>query len=564
MMKRFFCFTLLIVISNTAFSWTASHKRLAKELENVVPYIKERFDISQRQALNEKYCLAPDYQEAIPSSIVGTDAMDYLRGVRIISTIQLSDIRSLPHMHYLLYEALRRKRYGAAAYWTGCISHVVNDACSPHYIPSIYTYRNMAKFFATVTPDNKKIIDVETSGLYVDRHFNIPEGLKIIKSFRSSYKATSLGKTPGAVSESLGAMLVKLRNASFKHGAYLIDNIERNIYSDKPQVHNGILAVSKLGVIGIGATADVLNSAWELAKNKTKFKASDILDDAIESKVESLLQERTLIELPLYRDVYSAGNSGLVGVLAEPYYTYKQSSLGDTSRILAANIMGSLKENKITYRSLNLISVLKKGLPTAKEMPILIIPASGLTSGYRWIKKRDITQALQKYTGSGGRVLWIASDRATFLGELSFNLKSARNSGVYTDEELMKEGYVHYNSKLTDKGEDGEIKGIKTKKFPVKHLPRDSFKWTELKTVLEVADNEKMENLVFFKDDNDSIKTLGTYLKREGDPEKAEHIAISSLFFFPNLHSPIVKSLNAPQLDDISASILLNAINLLK
>ena len=563
-MKRFLCYSLIFIFSHNAFSWVASHKRLAKELENVVPYIKEKLDISQRQALNEKYCLAPDYQEAIPSNIVGTAAMSYLRSVRIFSTLQLSDVRSLPHMHYLLYEALKRRQYGAAAYWTGCISHVINDASSPHYISSIETYQNMGKYFATVTPDKKKIFEAETSGLYVDRHFNLPEGLAIIKKFRESYKVTSLGTTPGAVSESLGSMLVKLRNASFKHGSYLLDNIERSVFTDKHQPHNGILAVSKLGVIGIGATADVLNSAWKLASEKKKFKAENILDDIIESKVDTLIQQRTLIEMPLFKDVYSAGNSGQIGVLAEPYYTHRQSSLGDASKILAANIMGTLKENKLTYRSLNLLSVLKKGLPTAKEMPILVVPASGINPGYRWIKKRDITKALQKYTSEGGRVLWIASDRATFLGELSFNLKSAINSSIYTDEELMKEGFVHYSSKLTDKGEDDEIKGIKTKKFPVMHLPRDTFKWTELKNVLEVKDNDKLENLLFFKDTNDSIKTLGAYLKREGAPDKAEHVALSSLFLFPNLHSPIVKSLNKPQLDEVSASILLNAINLLK
>ena len=563
-MIRFFCFTLLLIFTNSAFSWTASHKRLAKELENVVPYIKDKLDISQRQALNETYCLAPDYQQAIPSNIVGTEAMEYLRSIRIISTIQLSDSRSLPHMHYLLYEALKRRRYDAAAYWTGCISHVINDAASPHYIPSVYSYKNMGKYFSTTTPDGKNILDIETSGLYVDRHFNIPEGLKVLKAFRSSYKATALGEKPGDIAESLGAMLTNLRAASFKHGAYLIDNIERNVYSDKPQVHNGILAVSKLGVIGIAATADVLNSAWNLAKEKKRFKADDILDDIIESKIEAMLKKRTLIELPLFKDVYSPGNSGLIGVLAEPYYTYKQSALGDSSRLVAANIMGTLKANKLTYRSLNLLTMLSKGLPSVKEMPILIIPASGLSSGYRWIKKRDITKTLQKYTADGGRVLWIASDRATFLGELSFNLKSARNSSIYTDEELMKEGFVHYNNKLTDKGEDGKINDVVTKKFPVKHIPRDVFKWTELKTVLEVSDNEKMENLVFFKDVNDSIKTLGAMLVREGDKEKAQHIAMSSLFFFPNLHSPIVKSLNTPQLDEVSESILLNAVNLLK
>lgn len=564
MMKRFFCFSLIIIFSQSAFSWTASHKRLAKELENVVPYIKEKLNLTQRQALNETYCLAPDYQEAIPSNIVGLEAMEYLRSVRIISTIQLGDIKSLPHMHYLLYEALKNRKYDAAAYWTACISHAVNDAASPHYIPSIYFYNTMAKHFGTVSPDGKKILEAETCGLYVDRHFNLPEGLAVLKKFRDSYKVTPLGEKPGDVSESLGSMMVGLRNASFKHGSYLLDNIERSIYTDKPLPHNGVLAVSKLGVLGIAATADVLNSAWNLAKDKKKFKAEDILDDIIESKLETLLKQRTLIEMPLFKDVYSEGNAGLVGVLAEPFYTDTQSALGNTSRFIAANIMGSLKENKISYRSLNLVTALTKGLPAAKEMPILIIPAAELSSGYRWIKKRDIIKIFQNYTADGGRVLWIASDRATFLGDLSFNLKTERNSSIYTDKELMEEGFVHYNSKLTDKGTDSKIKDIKTKKFPVKHIPGDGFKWTELKTVLEAVDNEKLESLVFFKDTNDSIKTLGALLKREGDAEKAEHIAISSLFFFPNLHSPIVKSLNKPQLDEVSESILINAINLLK
>ena len=563
-MKRFFCFALLLVFTNTAFSWTASHKRLTKELENLVPYIKEKLDLAQRQQLNEEFCLEPDYQKPLPTSIIGTEAAEYLKGARIISTIQFSDVKSLPHLFYLLVESLKKRQYGAAAYWTGCISHVINDSASPHQVPAIFYYKTFAKDFEAVTPAGKKIIDVETSGLYVDRHFNLPEGMKIIKKLRSEYKPTSIGTKPGDVSEYLTSLTFYLRNASFKHTEYLIDNMQRCIYTDSHQVHNGVLAVSKMGAIGISATADVLNTAWDIAKNKTKFKGEDLLDDISESKLDELLAKRTLAQMPLFKDVYSSPDSGLVGVLAEPYYTYKQGAFGYASRYLAATIMGSLKSSKTTYRSLNLLSVLKKGLPSAKDMPILIVPACDISSGFRWIKKRDIEKALKKYSADGGRIIWIASDRAPFLGELSFNLKNSRNSAIYTDEETMKEGFIHYNAKLTDKGEDDEIKGIKTKKFPVKHLPKQSFSWSDLKNVLEVMESDKQENLVFFKDDNDSIKTVGALLKREDNPDKAQHIAISSLFFFTNLHSPVVKSLNTPQLDDVSESILLNSINLLK
>lgn len=563
-MKRFLCLSLILMFSHSAFSWTASHKRLAKELENLVPFIKEKLNLAQRQQLNEAYCLAPDYQQALPTTTIGSEAAEYLKSVRIYSTIQLADATSLPHMYYLLVQALKKRQYNAAAYWTGCISHVINDSASPHQVPAIAFYMEMAKSFETQKPDGKKIIDIETSGLYIDRLFNLPEGIKHLKKLKAEYKPAEIGKKPGDVSEYLSSLTIHLRNASFKHSEYLVDNIERCVYSDKPLVHNGVLAVTKMGVIGISATADVLNSAWDIVKSKSKFKAEDILDDITNSKIDELLRKRTLKQMPLFKNVYSSPQSGLIGVLAEPFYSYKQGALGYTSRLLAANIMGTLKEQKLTYRSINLIDALKKGLPIAKEMPILIVPAANLSSGYRWIKKRDIMSALQKYTQGGGKVLWIASDRATFLGEMSFNLKNVRNSSTYSDEELMKEGFVHFSAKLSEKGEDDEIKGIKTKKFPVKHIPTASFEWADIKSVLEVSDSDKLENVLFFKDDNDSIKTLGAFLKREDSPEKAQHLAMSSLFFFPNLYSPSVKSINTPQLDDIAAGILINSINLLK
>ncbi|MCM8527991.1 MAG: hypothetical protein NE327_15825, partial [Lentisphaeraceae bacterium] len=509
-MKRFLCFSLLVLLSQSAFSWTASHKRLAKELEYLVPYIKEKLNLAQRQQLNETYCLAPDYKQPLPSTIIGAEAVEYLKSVRVFSTIQFSDINTVPHMYYLLVEAMKRRKYDAVAYWTGCISHVFNDAASPHQVPSIYFYQNIAKLFESTTPDGKKILDVETSGLYVDRLFNLPEGMEILKKLRTEYKPASVGTKPGEVSEYLTALNVHLRNASFKHSEYLVDNIERCIYSDKPLVHNGILAVSKMGVIGISAAADVLNSAWSIAQNKTKYKSDDILDDISDSKLDALLAKRTLIQMPLFRDVYSSPQAGIIGVLAEPYYTHKQGALGYTSRYLAANIMGSLKAQKITYRSINLLNALKKGVPSAKEMPILIVPACNLSSGYRWIKKRDIMNTLQKYTAEGGRVIWIGSDRATFLGDMSFNLKNIRNSSTYT-EEVLKEGYVHFSASLSSKGEDDEIKGIKTKKFPIKHVPKAGFEWSDLKSVLEITDSEKLENIIYFKDDNDTVKTVGSY-----------------------------------------------------
>ena len=562
-MKRVFCFVISLFLTHSAFSWTASHKRLAKELEYVVPYIKEKLNITQRQQLTETYCLVPDRQQPLPASIIGTDAVEYLKSVRIISTIQFSDIRALPHMHYLLIEALKKRRYDAATYWTGCISHVINDAASPHHVPSIYNYKNMSKAFNTVTPDGKKIEDIETSGLYVERIFNLPSGLKVIRKLRDEYKANPIGDSPEKTTKYLAALPIYLRNASFKHAQYLIDNFERCVFSDKPLTYNGELAVAKLGTIGISATADVLNSAWKIASEKTKFKAEEILESAVEAEVDKLLVKRTLFQMPLFKDVYSDANSGMIGVLAEPYFEYQQSSLGYASRLMSAAIMGSLKDQKLTYRSLNLINAMKNGLPSPSEMPILVVSACNVSSGFRWIKKRDIFSMLQKYSNAGGRILWIASDRATFLGELSFSLKTARNSSSYSAE-VLKEGFTHYNAILTDKGEDGEIKGTKTKKFPIKHVPDPAFEWSDLKNVLEISSAEQVVNLVFFKDDNETIKTVGAYLKRTDAPDKAQHIAVSSLFFFQNQNSPTVKSFSTPQLDEVSESILINMINLLK
>lgn len=562
-MKRVFCFVISLFLTHSAFSWTASHKRLAKELEYVVPYIKEKLNITQRQQLVETYCLAPDHQQPLPASIIGTEGVEYLKSVRIFSTIQFSDLRALPHMHYLLIEALKKRKYDAATYWTGCISHVINDAASPHHLPSIYSYKNMSKTFSTVTPAGKKIEDVETSGLYVERIFNLPSGLKVIRKLRNEYKPNDIGDTPEKTTKYLASLPIFLRNASFKHAEYLIDNFERCVFGEKPLTYNGELAVAKLGTIGISATADVLNSAWNIAANKTKFKAEDILETAVEAEVDKQLAKRTLIQMPLFKDVYSDAKSGMIGVLAEPYLEYQQSSLGYASRLMSASIMGSLKAQKLTYRSLNLLTTLKSGLPSPKEMPILVVSACNVSSGFRWIKKRDIFSMLQKYSNDGGRILWIASDRATFLGELSFSLKTARNSTTYTAE-ILKEGFTHYNAILTDKGEDGEIKGTKTKKFPVKYVPDAAFDWSDLKNVLEVSTGEQVVNLVFFKDDNDTVKTVGAYLKRADAPEKAQHIAVSSLFFFQNQNSPTVKSFSSPQLDEVSESILINMINLLK
>jgi hypothetical protein len=523
--------------------------------------LKDKFDADQRKKLYSEYYNLPDQQLNFTEQLVSTSTLEYLDSVRLINTLSLHNAEAMPHMFYLLVETLRKRNYNEALLWIACISHNLNDSASPHYTPSIYTFDLMRRNFDLTTPAGKKVVDYDNPGLYIDPAFNRTEGIRLLKKMKEQYKFESIGSDPEKVSIYLGKLPLYLRNASFKHTEYLVNNLQRNMFTDKPQIYNGNLAVAKMGIIGMTATANVLNTAWDIVSKRTRFSSDDIDMTAVEAGIDTLMKARKLSQMPLFQNVLP-DKAGNIGVLAEPYYRFEGASLGYASRILAASIMCTLKKSNESYRAVNLVGALEKGLPAPAEMPILIIPACDMSSAYRWIKKRSITNLIKKYTAGGGKVMWISSSRGLHLGELSFSMKESKEKEDFSTEALT-DSEVLAVAELGMKGKEEEIKGLKVNSLVFKTVPSDNMEWLKINSPLYVTEADTIKPLLFYKA-NDKTQTVAAYEKHKTEEGKAQYICISSLFFFPNIYSSDYASAKESRLDPQPEALLNSCLKMLK
>jgi hypothetical protein len=559
MIRILFLLTTFIFISQSH-AWTSSHKRALQELEKIVPAVK-KLPATYKSKLYKEYSLFPDNIYPIPESIVGSEAVDYLKANKIYYTSALHNAEAMPHMFHLLIEALKARDYSKAIVWIGSISHNLNDSASPQYLPSQYAINQFSLHFNLKTSETSSLAKADKPILFLETLFNRDEGITELKKLRNNYKYELISKETQVVSEYLATLPIYLRNASFKHSEYLMDSYQRNLFTDSKNLNNGNIAVARMGIMGIKATADVVSMAWEFAKKKIKFRVDKIDHAAIAQKIDDLIKKRTLKELPIFKDVLPTVNSGKIGILAESYYRFEESALGFSSRYLAAAMMGTLKKEKIAFRALDLKEYLGKQLPSPQEMPVLVVPACELTSGFRFIKKRDINKMLNDYTAAGGRILLISSARASFMGDLSFHLTTLRDETIF-EGEIMEEALVQFNSVLKTEGNDSETNDIKVKSSLYKTIP-SNFSWMKIRSQLTVNDNKDIVPLAFCNIDEQPY-TLGAYLKRKDNDKKAQFIAYSNMVFYPYLLSDKFLGVTTPQLDTITTQVFLNSLELLK
>ena len=166
---------------------------------------------------------------------------------------------------------------------------------------------------------------------------------------------------------------------------------------------------------------------------------------------------------------------------------------------------------------------------------------------------------LQKYSDDGGKILWISSAKATFLGDFSYKLNLHRIAADFQDD-ILRGSQVLFAPLLRIKGESSDNGTLKA----FTNLPiNDS--WLQTASSLTISNSDKMIIPLISTKLNSSELTLAAYYARsEHQKDKARHVAISSAVLFPFMFSEKISSINKPELDPAAANILINSLNLLK
>ena len=552
-MKIYFCVLLSVLYLPNCYAWEGSHSFALNELKELVPFIRTSSQKMRNEAFRT-YVLFPDKDISLTPNNVGAKAADYFRKQGIYSSQHLHRPEMLGHVFYMLTHDKEK-----ALLWSVCISHALNDAASPHFVPSISFFINAQKVRELHNKNGQLISTMGLQPLSMTRANNSKEGRQIFEQFRMSYKYEPLAGDSQQIVQYLCTLPIYLRNASFKHGEYLRDNLQRNIFTENKSSHNGNLALAKMAVMGIRATADVLNLAWDFVQSARDLDVDALDKLKLQAMVNKLLKKRYLGQLPLYQGVLPVEAQGKIGLLCEEFFEVRNSCTGYSSRLLAASIMGTLKMAGIPFRALSLKNTLQKQLPTVDEMPILIVPAIVLNYRYRWMNKRQLVNILEDYSDTGGKILWISSQKATFLGELSYKINIHHEKQDFEKTEMMSNSLFFPSVlKMIHGTEDDEGRmHVNLLEMPFDDWPLQN------KSQLQVSPQQDVIGEIISSQRQSGKIILGAYLKRSNG-KKARHVCLSSAVMFPYMFSSELLDFEQPRLDKITAEILLKSLILLK
>ncbi|WDE96032.1 hypothetical protein PQO03_09930 [Lentisphaera profundi] len=383
--------------------------------------------------------------DVIPQSPLDKKDIARLRDVPINNSSILLEPKSLPIIFEMLTQAIANKDNMQIGFWTACLN---NNIAFYSDLSALSEINYLSKYIPSLDPDlnNAKGEAISMRGSATT---SFSEAMKDEKAF-AFYEKSMKDFTPKIITnkpEYMTSFLLQRPTSILKntqlHANKLALNLQRAALTDDKTSFNGKLAVIKSSSDSIMTTASILRTSVAFAKNKIKYKAPN-------SKEITDLIKKSVLPIPLEKNIFlqeifqKQSADGVIGLLIEPLSTTQGSLLGKPSTILASQVGSALIKKKIEYRILNLDSILRTSFPSAKSMPVLIIPCTTYAARSGSHLQSALNKLVYDYQKSGGRIMWVSSHRVNFLGDISQNLQSAPKAiNIDPEEEENDEIIVH-------------------------------------------------------------------------------------------------------------------------
>ncbi|MDD7983615.1 hypothetical protein PQO01_01455 [Lentisphaera marina] len=430
---------------------------------------------------------------AIPQSPLDNKDIARLKEMVIYNTTRLLEPNSLPIIFEMLTKSIAAQDSMQIGFWTACLS---NNIANYSDLSNLAEINYLAEYIPALAPDLKNSEGTpismrgSASASFADvfKHDLMDE---LYQKNNASFKPQIITKQAEYMTTFLLQRPVSILKNSQLHANKLAQNLQRAALTEDKTTYNGKLAVLKSSSASIQTTASILRTAVEFAKNKIKYTSpsSKAITELASKHSQAIAPE---LSLYLKEAIEKQSKEGNIGILIEPLSTKQGSLLGNQTLVLASQISSALIKRKVEYSLLNLESILRSHFPSAKQMPVLIIPCVKLSARSGWYLQSELNKRINEYKEQGGRIMWVSSHSVNFLNELSRNLQSATslsNISLDNSEEIM----VH--KVLNASGEESYIDMLRSPAQFNKTLP----------VGYTVKDNENITPLMSLKFDDELV-----------------------------------------------------------
>jgi len=318
-----------------------------------------------------------------------------------------------------------------------------------------------------------------------------------------------------------------------------------------------VTAMAELGVKGIEESLDVFLSAWKNARQEKCPELDDLIEKEYQVAAAELGRQRPLRDDSLFTELLDSTTKQqpFVGALVEPSISMNQAKLGFSSKLITASAVRTMRNRGVPCRLLDIRALEGDGLPDCKTMPLLFICAGSFN-----VSKSVKTQ-LQKYTESGGKLLWIGGEHKDQLGALSKVMQRADSALLPVSDKYGKDSPALKKAVITFRSDFKKALGDREYRFT--HNPNTKAGWQ--KPVCSYIINGKDESIVPLAElkVDESVMTIAAAGKNSDGVDQS--IFLPEYLVSPYLLSDetSIKDPSQPVLDSVGTKLLLTSINIL-
>ncbi len=391
-----------------ACGWGAGHDTVARALAaRLPPPWRERLQgETLRRFCADSHC--PDSFEPFPAERVGAEALDSLKAQGLAKRYDLHSDTGRAVAFCLLTRAIKERQTDRALLWLACLAHSTADmaACNHDPVVHIATYGWCTDEWAMKLPGGRALSDIKGCldlGWVKDDVF----GRQVDEA-----RLRDNGADAGAAL--LEVMLYGVRGAEAcaPRGPLVLGAAAEWVDTGKRE--GGERLAAELSTLGVWAAARVLrdfDAALRLAQADMMPAVTPEVLARYEAAMDAFVRTR-----PLEADRFaqaalapSAVKGPRLGVIIEPCWRMNEGMFGFADRVLAAQIVSSLRRQGRNAELVDVRRFLEEG-GKAGETPQLIIPAQRCAS-YRTLKVEALDSRLAEFLGAGGKVVWIGGGK---------------------------------------------------------------------------------------------------------------------------------------------------------
>lgn len=390
------------------FGWGSGHGTVARAVAaRLPPPWGERV---QGETLR-RFCADnhwPDSFEPFPVERVGEEALAYLTARKVTRRYDLHSDRGRAVAFCLLVRAIREEQPDRALLWLAALAHSTADmvACNHDPVVHVATYGWCSPDWGMALPGGKGFAEV-TGCLdlgWLEKASWAKEAFE-----RQVEEAALADAGQGAEALLLEIMLYGAGGVETcaPHGPRVLSAAAEWVDTGRREAGERLAGeLSALGAWAVARTLRDFAAAVRLAAAGAEPDVTEEVAARYEAAMEAFVRGRRLEDDLFAREALAPlGVEGpRIGVLAEPCWRMNEGMFGFGDRVLAVQIVNTLRRQGRNAELVDVRRFLAEG--AAEGTAALVVPAQRVAS-YRLMRADELERRLGTYLEGGGRVVWV-------------------------------------------------------------------------------------------------------------------------------------------------------------